>query len=197
MVCESVFLSICILSFSVSFTSGRWKASTQRRCFCCEETMNVDIWLNISLSNKNVSTTTDTRKTLSFHLQCLYSYIEGVKLYNSYKYNISPLLSSDGGLFLEQSLVRQKERERSMISRKLICLLMLGPGSPWVWFPWWGEWRGEGVLLYHLLTDRTHTHTHTHTHTCWFLWFTGTFHRRNGFYTVQAVCAIALHLPYT
>ncbi len=47
---------------------------------------------------------------------------------------------------------------------------------------------------------RTHTHTHTHTphtHTCWFLWFTGTFHRRNGFYTVQAVCAIALHLPYT
>ncbi len=22
-------------------------------------------------------------------------------------------------------------------------------------------------------------------------------HRRNGFYTVQAVCAIALHLPYT
>ncbi len=42
-----------------------------------------------------------------------------------------------------------------------------------------------------------HTHTHTHTHTCWFLWFTGTFHRRNGFYTVQAVCAIALHLPYT
>ncbi len=45
--------------------------------------------------------------------------------------------------------------------------------------------------------DRTHTHTHTHKHTCWFLWFTGTFHRRNGFYTVQAVCAIALHLPYT
>ncbi len=34
----------------------------------------------------------------------------------------------------------------------------------------------------------------THTR---FLWFTGTFHRRNGFYTVQTVCAIALHLPYT
>ncbi len=33
-----------------------------------------------------------------------------------------------------------------------------------------------------------------HTHTCWFLWFTGTLHRRNGFYTVQTVCAIALHL---
>ncbi len=50
-------------------------------------------------------------------------------------------------------------------------------------------------------TPPTHTHTHhthtTHTHTCWFLWFTGTLHRRNGFYTVQAVCAIALHLPYT
>ncbi len=43
----------------------------------------------------------------------------------------------------------------------------------------------------------SHSHTHTHTHTCWFLWFTGTLHRRNGFYTVQAVCAIALHLPYT
>jgi len=48
--------------------------------------------------------------------------------------------------------------------------------------------------------SHTHTHTHTHTltlartHTCWFLWFTGTFHRRNGFYTVQTVCAIALHL---
>ncbi len=38
------------------------------------------------------------------------------------------------------------------------------------------------------------TMTHTHTHTCWFLWFTGTLHRRNGFYTVQTVCAIALHL---
>ncbi len=43
----------------------------------------------------------------------------------------------------------------------------------------------------------THTHTHKHTHTCWFLWFMGTLHRRNGFYTVQTVCAIALHLPYT
>ncbi len=39
--------------------------------------------------------------------------------------------------------------------------------------------------------------THTHTHTCWFLWFMGTLHRRNGFYTEQIVCAIALHLPYT
>ncbi len=42
-----------------------------------------------------------------------------------------------------------------------------------------------------------HTHTHTHTHTCWFLWFMGTLHRRNGFYTEQSVCAIALNLPYT
>ncbi len=65
----------------------------------------------------------------------------------------------------------------------------------------------------HKHTPHTHTHTphttthtphnthntphHTHTHTCWFLWFTGTFHRRNGFYTVQTVCAIALHLLYT
>ncbi len=44
------------------------------------------------------------------------------------------------------------------------------------------------------LIPYTHIHTHTHTHARWFLWFTGTFHRRNGFYTVQAVCAIALHL---
>ncbi len=51
--------------------------------------------------------------------------------------------------------------------------------------------------LVSVLGDHTHAHAHTHTHTCWFLWFTGTFHRRNGFYTVQAVCAIALHLPYT
>ncbi len=43
----------------------------------------------------------------------------------------------------------------------------------------------------------TLSHTHTHTHTRLFLWFTGTLHRRNGFYTVQTVCAIALHLPYT
>ncbi len=43
----------------------------------------------------------------------------------------------------------------------------------------------------------SHTQTHTHTHTRWFLWFTGTLHRRNVFYTVQTVCAIALHLPYT
>ncbi len=50
----------------------------------------------------------------------------------------------------------------------------------------------------HTHTDtHTHTHAHTHTHTCWFLWFMGTLHRRNGFYTVQTVCAIALHLPYT
>ncbi len=40
----------------------------------------------------------------------------------------------------------------------------------------------------------THIHSHLHTHTCWFLWFTGTLHRRNDFYTVQTVCAIALHL---
>ncbi len=49
----------------------------------------------------------------------------------------------------------------------------------------------------HTHTLNTHTHTHTHTHTCWFLWFMGTLHRRNGFYTEQTVCAIALHLPYT
>ncbi len=56
------------------------------------------------------------------------------------------------------------------------------------------------ISFFHQIISHAHTHathTHTHTHSCWFLWFTGTFHRRNGFYTVQAVCAIALHLPYT
>ncbi len=52
-------------------------------------------------------------------------------------------------------------------------------------------------ILWKKEKKREHTHTHTHTHTCWFLWFTGTLHRRNGFYTEQTVCAIALHLPYT
>ncbi len=50
------------------------------------------------------------------------------------------------------------------------------------------------------LHSRTHTLAHSHAHTrtrTVFLWFTGTLHRRNGFYTVQAVCAIVLHLPYT
>ncbi len=46
--------------------------------------------------------------------------------------------------------------------------------------------------------SQTHTHTHTHTRThIVFLWFMGTLHRRNGLYTVQTVCAIALHLTYT
>ncbi len=35
--------------------------------------------------------------------------------------------------------------------------------------------------------SNTHTHTHTHTH-CWFLWFTGTLHRRNGFYCTSCMC---------
>ncbi len=48
----------------------------------------------------------------------------------------------------------------------------------------------------HTHTHTTHTHTHSHTHMS-FLWKVGTSHRRNGFYTVQTVCAIALHLPYT
>ncbi len=52
------------------------------------------------------------------------------------------------------------------------------------------------VQRFHL-HERDSCDNDTHTHTCWFLWFTGTLHRRNGFYTVQTVCAIALHLPYT
>ncbi len=48
-----------------------------------------------------------------------------------------------------------------------------------------------------LCPHKPHKPAHTHTHTRWFLWFMGTLHRRNGFYTEQTVCAIALHLPYT
>jgi len=58
-------------------------------------------------------------------------------------------------------------------------------------------WMYVYTHMYTHTHTRTHTQTHTHTHTRWFLWFTGTFHRRNVFYTVQTVCAIALHLPYT
>ncbi len=46
-------------------------------------------------------------------------------------------------------------------------------------------------------TAAVHGSAQVHTHTRWFLWFTGTLHRRNGFYTVQTLCAIALHLHYT
>ncbi len=50
----------------------------------------------------------------------------------------------------------------------------------------------------HTHTPHTHTHTHhthTHTHTTQrFPFFVGTLHRRNGFYTVQTVFSIALHL---
>ncbi len=55
-------------------------------------------------------------------------------------------------------------------------------------------------LCPHKSHKHAHTHTHTHTHTltcmyiiynnCCFLWFTGTLHRRNGFYTVQTVFSI-------
>ncbi len=44
-------------------------------------------------------------------------------------------------------------------------------------------------------SHHTHTHTHTHTHVG-FPCFMGTFHRRNGFYTVQTVYSIPLHCPY-
>ncbi len=44
-----------------------------------------------------------------------------------------------------------------------------------------------------LAMQETHTHTHTHTHTCWFLWFTGTFHRQNGFILYK----LYVLLPYT
>ncbi len=61
-------------------------------------------------------------------------------------------------------------------------------------------WCQPAVRLEHCQANWPSTHTHTThartTHTL-FLWFMGTLHRRNGFYTVQTVSAIALHLPYT
>ncbi len=57
------------------------------------------------------------------------------------------------------------------------------------------KWRNVHEFESQLSLSHTLTLTHTHTHTCWFLWFMGTLHRRNGFNTEQTVCAIALHLP--
>ncbi len=96
-----------------------------------------------------------------------------------------------------------ERRTRNSFTVYLLCVVN---GSAWgsrctsiVHYDWL-NWHSHSLTLSHTHTRthaRTHAHTHTHTHTCWFLWFTGTLHRRNGFYTVQAVCAIALHLPYT
>ncbi len=66
-------------------------------------------------------------------------------------------------------------------------------------FQWAGEFsthtRTHARTHTHTHTHtQTHRHAHTHTHTVWHMLFTGTLRRRNGFYTVQAVCAIALHL---
>uniref|UniRef100_A0A8C2IK62 Cugbp, Elav-like family member 3b n=1 Tax=Cyprinus carpio TaxID=7962 RepID=A0A8C2IK62_CYPCA len=36
------------------------------------------------------------------------------------------------------------------------------------------------------------THTQTHTHICWYWWFTGTLHRRNGFNTSSNIMAASL-----
>ncbi len=68
-----------------------------------------------------------------------------------------------------------------------------------------GSGSSQPSFSHHTHTQsHTHTHTHTHTHnhtpphtphTCWFLWFMGTLHRRNGFYTEQSVCAIAYTYP--
>ncbi len=44
------------------------------------------------------------------------------------------------------------------------------------------------------LTRANRWNSLSHTHTRLFLWKVGTSHRFNGFYTVQTVCAIALHL---
>ncbi len=46
----------------------------------------------------------------------------------------------------------------------------------------------------------THARTHARTHVCWFLWFMGTLHRRNGFYCTNHIFyrpTTTLHLPLT
>ncbi len=47
------------------------------------------------------------------------------------------------------------------------------------------------LMLYYILGEE---HTHTHTHMLVFMVYGDSPY---GFYTVQTVCAIALHLPYT
>ncbi len=48
-------------------------------------------------------------------------------------------------------------------------------------------------LRYSIVLD-THTHTHTHVYSAIYM---GTFHRRNGFCTLQTVFAIALHQGFS
>ncbi len=55
---------------------------------------------------------------------------------------------------------------------------MLGMNKTWA-IKWTGN---ERQRLCNCLAIIIHTHTHTHAR--WFLWFTGTLHRRNSFYTV-------------
>ncbi len=47
------------------------------------------------------------------------------------------------------------------------------------------------IKIKRALLFKNYTHTHTHVG---FYGLRGTLHRRNGFYAVQTVCAIALHL---
>ncbi len=87
---------------------------------------------------------------------------------------------------------------RSALNNGLNTIEMIQNHSPFFWCLWtvrtWATSR-RPVLIYNNNTGlMSAPMTHTHTHTRWFLWFTGTFHRRNGFNTVQTVCAIALHL---
>lgn len=53
--CNEMTLYFYLCFGSVFYTSGHWKSSIQRHYFYFVEIMNVDIWQNISPSNKNVS----------------------------------------------------------------------------------------------------------------------------------------------
>ncbi len=65
---HGITLCLCICFDSVFYTSGRWKSSIQRHYFYFVEIMNVDIWQNISPSNKNVSTSQCLSYCFSFFL---------------------------------------------------------------------------------------------------------------------------------
>jgi len=67
--------------------------------------------------------------------------------------------------------------------------------SLWVFFLVWIMKERSGLQQDH---ENVCLHTHTHTHTCIHVWFTifvGTLDRRNAFYTVQTVYAIAKTNP--
>ncbi len=86
-----------------------------------------------------------------------------------------------------------KEEATKISDRSVVCVAVKTDKMTWIMSVSLSSPQGiknalQNVIPILLLYKHTHTHTNSH------LWFTGTLHRRNGFYTVQTACAIALHL---